>query len=32
VVVPQHKPIKPGTLKGMLEQADVSLEDFMEAL
>lgn len=32
VVVPQHKPIKPGTLKGMLEQADVSLEDFLEAL
>ncbi len=32
VVVPQHKPIKPGTLKGMLEQADVSLADFMDAL
>jgi predicted RNA binding protein YcfA (HicA-like mRNA interferase family) len=28
VVVPQHKPLKPGTLKGVLEQADVSLEDF----
>lgn len=32
VVVPQHKPIKPGTLRGMLEQAGVSLEEFAEAL
>lgn len=32
VVVPQHKPIKPGTLRGMLEQAGVSLEEFAAAL
>ncbi len=32
VVVPQHKPIKPGTLRGMLEQAGVTLEAFTEAL
>lgn len=32
VVVPQHKPIKPGTLRGMLEQAGVSIEEFVEAL
>jgi len=32
VVVPQHKPVKPGTLRGMLEQAGVSLEEFVEAL
>ena len=30
VVVPQHKPLKPGTLKGILEQADVTLERFIE--
>lgn len=29
VVVPQHKPLKPGTLRGILEQADVELEEFM---
>lgn len=28
VVVPMHRPIKPGTLKGLLEQADVSLAEF----
>jgi len=28
VVVPQHKPIKPGTLRGMLDQAGISLEEF----
>jgi len=28
VVVPQHKPIKPGTLKGVIEQAGVSIEVF----
>jgi predicted RNA binding protein YcfA (HicA-like mRNA interferase family) len=32
VVVPQHKPIKPGTLRGMLDQAGVTLEAFTEAL
>ena len=32
VVVPQHKPIKPGTLRGMLDQAVVSLDDFTQAL
>lgn len=32
VVVPQHKPVKPGTLRGMLEQAGLSLEEFVEAL
>ena len=32
IVVPQHKPIKPGTLRGILDQAGVSLEEFMEAL
>ena len=32
VVVPQHKPIKPGTLKGLIEQAGVTLEAFIEEL
>jgi predicted RNA binding protein YcfA (HicA-like mRNA interferase family) len=32
VVVPMHRPIKPGTLKGLLEQAGVLLEDFMAEL
>ncbi len=32
VVVPQHKPLKPGTLKGILEQAGVSLQDFQALL
>lgn len=32
VVVPQHKPIKPGTLRGMLDQAGVTLEAFADAL
>lgn len=32
VVVPMHKPIKPGTLRGLLEQAGVPLEVFMGAL
>ena len=30
VVVPQHKPLKPGTLKGILEQAGVDLHSFNE--
>jgi predicted RNA binding protein YcfA (HicA-like mRNA interferase family) len=32
VVVPMHKPIKPGTLRGLLEQAGVPLEVFRGAL
>ena len=32
VVVPMHKPLKPGTLAGLLEQAGVSLEDFSAEL
>lgn len=32
VVVPMHKPIKPGTLRGIVEQAGISMEDFDEAL
>ena len=32
VVVPQHKPLKPGTLKGIVEQAGLTLEDFVEEL
>jgi predicted RNA binding protein YcfA (HicA-like mRNA interferase family) len=32
LVVPQHKPLKPGTLKGILDQAAVPLEQFLEAL
>ncbi len=32
VVVPMHKPIKPGTLRGLIEQAAVTLEEFCAAL
>lgn len=32
VVVPMHRPIKPGTLKGLIEQSGVTLEEFMAAL
>ena len=32
VVVPQHKPLKPGTLKGIVEQAGLTLEEFMDHL
>jgi predicted RNA binding protein YcfA (HicA-like mRNA interferase family) len=32
VVVPQHKPLKPGTLKGILEQAGVTVEQLMDQL
>jgi predicted RNA binding protein YcfA (HicA-like mRNA interferase family) len=32
VVVPQHKPIKPGTLKGMIEQAGLTVEEFVALL
>ncbi|WP_295404902.1 type II toxin-antitoxin system HicA family toxin [uncultured Thiocystis sp.] len=30
-VVPNHREIKPGTLAGILKQADVSLEEFITA-
>lgn len=29
VVVPMHRPIKPGTLKGIIEQAGVTMEAFV---
>ena len=32
VVVPQHKPIKPGTLKGVIEQAGLTVEEFIKQL
>lgn len=32
VVVPQHKPLNPGTLKGIIEQAGVTLEIFIAQL
>jgi predicted RNA binding protein YcfA (HicA-like mRNA interferase family) len=32
VVVPMHRPIKPGTLKGLMEQAGLTMEEFVEAL
>jgi predicted RNA binding protein YcfA (HicA-like mRNA interferase family) len=32
VVVPMHRPIKPGTLKGLVEQAGLTLEAFMAHL
>jgi predicted RNA binding protein YcfA (HicA-like mRNA interferase family) len=32
VVVPQHKPIKPGTLKGLIEQAGLTVEEFIALL
>ena len=32
VVVPMHRPIKPGTLKGLLEQAGLTPEAFMAEL
>ena len=32
VVVPQHKPLKPGTLKGIIEQAGLTLEEFTKKL
>ena len=31
-VVPMHKEVKIGTLAGVLRQADISPEEFMEAL
>jgi predicted RNA binding protein YcfA (HicA-like mRNA interferase family) len=32
VVVPMHRPIKPGTLKGLIEQSGVTLEEFVARL
>lgn len=32
VVVPQHKPIKPGTLRGIIEQAGLTVEEFVSEL
>ncbi|HSP43828.1 MAG TPA: type II toxin-antitoxin system HicA family toxin [Luteolibacter sp.] len=32
VVVPMHRPIKPGTLKGLVEQAGLTMEDFVAVL
>ena len=32
VVVPQHRPIKPGTLKGLIEQAGLAVEAFAAQL
>ena len=32
VVVPMHKPVKPGTLRGVLQQADISVEQLLRAL
>ena len=32
VVIPIHKPIKPGTLKSVLQQADISVEQLLAAL
>ena len=32
VVVPRHRSLKPGTLKGILEQAGVALEQFVDHL
>ena len=32
VVVPQHKPLKPGTLRGIIEQAGLTLEEFTAEL
>jgi predicted RNA binding protein YcfA (HicA-like mRNA interferase family) len=30
--VPPHRPIKPGTLKGLIEQAGITLDDLNRAL
>ncbi len=32
IVVPMHKPLKPGTLRGIIEQAGLTLEEFCDAL
>ena len=31
-IVPNHKEVAKGTLKGILEQADITLDDFMNAI
>lgn len=32
VVVPVHRPIKPGTLKGLIEQSGLTMEQFVAEL
>ena len=32
VVVPQYRPLKPGTLRSILEQAGVTLEELLQNL
>jgi predicted RNA binding protein YcfA (HicA-like mRNA interferase family) len=32
VVVPQHQPLKPGTLKGIVEQAGLTVQEFIDHL
>jgi predicted RNA binding protein YcfA (HicA-like mRNA interferase family) len=32
VVVPMHRSIKPGTLRGLIEQAGITVETFAGAL
>lgn len=32
VVVPQHKVLKPGTLRGLIEQAGLSVDQFIQEL
>ena len=32
VVIPQHRAIKPGTLKGLIEQAGISTEELIRNL
>ncbi len=32
IVVPMHRPIKRGTLRGLLRQAGVTTEEFFEVL
>jgi predicted RNA binding protein YcfA (HicA-like mRNA interferase family) len=32
VAVPQHKSLKPGTLKGILEQAGITIEDLVRSV
>ncbi len=32
VVVPQHKSLKPGTLKGLIQQAGLTVEQFLHEL
>ena len=32
VVVPMHRPIKPGTLKGLIAQAGLTVDEFVREL